>query len=270
VPSTDQANQNVNEDRLIELESRLIEQEHRITHIVYNFSFQKKMFPNPNDPRRLACSRAVIWRIFSAPTTFLAGSGIIGGLTLGILLWQTFLQRENNQLLQRQLQPNVEIYASSSSDKFNAHSMEFEFMIFNPGTEPCYIETGQWVADGKDIGHGHGVIRPVGNRVVPSKTMELIRLIIDDDIDLSEVINGSYVVPSEQLERLGADYLVGIEFDVIARIPTTQKMAGKFKCVLRKFAWFDSQTIISRIEPKIPLRLQVSEAFIPPDPSKYR
>lgn len=110
----------------------------------------------------------------------------------------------------------------------------------------------------------------MGNRVVPSKSLQLVRLVIDDDIDLSKVLAGSYIVHSEQLALFGDNYLVGIEFEVIARVPTTQTVAGRFKCEVRDFPGNDEVRIRTDLVPQKPVRLEVSDAFIPPDHSKQQ
>ena len=62
----------------VELEGKLLAQEHRLFHILRNW-LTRKEFPD-GDPRRAACTDALLWRMVIALTPALAitGGGLIG------------------------------------------------------------------------------------------------------------------------------------------------------------------------------------------------
>lgn len=87
------------EQKLIKLEAKILEQEHRPFRILWNF-FTRKNY-DKNDPRRLAVYKSVFFRFFTSPTT-LAGGGIIGILTLIFMFQQNMLFKDQNELLKYQ------------------------------------------------------------------------------------------------------------------------------------------------------------------------
>ena len=94
---------NNTEEKLIQLEKKLIEQEHRPTHILFNF-FNRKKYPK-NDERRKATKKALIWRLLFSPTVIATTSGgIIAFATLFFLFWQNSLLTDQNNLIQDQNQ----------------------------------------------------------------------------------------------------------------------------------------------------------------------
>lgn len=94
---------NHTEERLIQLEKKLIEQEHRPTHILFNFFNRKKY--SKNDQRRKATKKALVWRLLFSPTVIATTSGgTIAITTLFFLFWQNTLLRDQNNLIQDQNQ----------------------------------------------------------------------------------------------------------------------------------------------------------------------
>jgi len=65
------------EDNFNKIEAQLIEQEHRPFRLIWNFFNRKKKWPNENDPRRKAASKAIFWRLLASPTTIAFATGSI-------------------------------------------------------------------------------------------------------------------------------------------------------------------------------------------------
>ncbi|MEM9884368.1 MAG: pentapeptide repeat-containing protein [Bacteroidota bacterium] len=85
------------EERLKELEANLIEQEHRPLKLLSNYLNRKRQWGGDvNDVRRIAASRALIWRLFSSPTSVIIGAGSLVTLFTIYFLWQ------QNKLIQQQ------------------------------------------------------------------------------------------------------------------------------------------------------------------------
>lgn len=91
------------EERVEELELKIIEQEHRIIPAIVNYWKARKEL-NHNDPKRLAAFKALIWQIFFSPTTVVVTGGIIGLATLIAFIWQNNLISEQNSFLRQQLE----------------------------------------------------------------------------------------------------------------------------------------------------------------------
>lgn len=89
------------ENRLIELEAKLLEQEHRPFHLVFNFLNRKKW--NENDVRRKAVSKAIIIRLLFSPASVLIFSGgFLGFLSIFFLYQQNQLLRNQNYRIEQQ------------------------------------------------------------------------------------------------------------------------------------------------------------------------
>lgn len=89
------------EKKMIELEKNLIEQEHRPLHIITNY-LKREQYAK-KDPRRLATSKAFVWRLLFSPTTMAAATGgTIAIVSIFYLAWQTHLLRDQNQLIKNQ------------------------------------------------------------------------------------------------------------------------------------------------------------------------
>jgi hypothetical protein len=83
----------------VETESNFIGQEHRFWRIVYNFWTRTERFPDPKDPRRVACVRAFCWNLFFSPFTIATAGGLVSTFTLWLLWQQNQLLQENNSLV---------------------------------------------------------------------------------------------------------------------------------------------------------------------------
>lgn len=69
--------------KIEQLESQLLEQDHRLMRVLYNF-FVIRPTLNSKDPKRLAIAKSLIWRFFSARTV--AGVGFSLVAVLGVIL----------------------------------------------------------------------------------------------------------------------------------------------------------------------------------------
>ncbi|WP_109300156.1 hypothetical protein [Aquimarina sp. AU474] len=108
-------------NKLADLEVRLLEQEHRPLIIIKNF-INRRQWPK-NDPRRKAVFASMIWRLFFSPAVIAASGGFIALVSLGVLVWQTTILREQNNKIVEQ---NYLVEAQRRS------SLQFELSeIFN-------------------------------------------------------------------------------------------------------------------------------------------
>ncbi|AXT63091.1 hypothetical protein D1816_22995 [Aquimarina sp. AD10] len=87
--------------RITDLEKELIEQEHRPIRIVSNYLKRRQY--TKDDPRRLATTKAIIWRLLFSPAILATTTG--GGLTLATIIFmmiQTELLSDQNSLIKDQ------------------------------------------------------------------------------------------------------------------------------------------------------------------------
>jgi hypothetical protein len=86
----------------VDLEARLISQEHRGFHVVKTFVERRKW--EEGDARRDAARSALIWWALSPTTAGIAIGGVVAVGSLIALLWQNLLMVEQNSFLQQQIQ----------------------------------------------------------------------------------------------------------------------------------------------------------------------
>lgn len=92
-------------DAIIQLEAKLVEQEHRLIPTWYNFFSKRAKWKSsdPNDPRIKAAWIAALFRLFPSSTVLAIGAGVIGGLfTFAVLVWQGYLVMQQNQIMRKQ------------------------------------------------------------------------------------------------------------------------------------------------------------------------
>lgn len=90
------------EKKLLELEARIVEQEHRLFPVLNNFFITRRKWTE-DDPRRDAAVKALLWRIFFSPGTVAVTGAGIGLVTLAVMVWQNFLIKEQNQYFREQI-----------------------------------------------------------------------------------------------------------------------------------------------------------------------
>ena len=91
-------------NKIIEIEAKILEQEHRPFSLIWNFINRKKRY-NQNDPRRKAVTKAIIWRLFFSPTTIaFTLSGVLAYATLFFLAKQNDILENQNILIAQQIQ----------------------------------------------------------------------------------------------------------------------------------------------------------------------
>ncbi len=90
----------IDQDKLLQIEARLLEQEHRPFSLLKNFFNRKKW--DKQDPRRKAVKVAILWRLFFSPGTVAAAGGFIAILSLMVLVWQTRVLIEQNEKINDQ------------------------------------------------------------------------------------------------------------------------------------------------------------------------
>lgn len=91
------------EEKLEKVEAELLEQEHRPLRLLWNFWNRKKIWKNPDDHRRAATKKALLWRLFFSPTTIALGSGgLVAVLTLMFLSRQTDAIENQTTILDQQ------------------------------------------------------------------------------------------------------------------------------------------------------------------------
>ncbi|GAB5404292.1 MAG: hypothetical protein Aurels2KO_25230 [Aureliella sp.] len=142
------------ERKVSKLEARLIEQEHRPSHILLNVLRRKEMYPDKNDPRRIATIKSLAFRLLTSPA---ASAGGLAVVSAAILIWHGWLIAENNdaalesnrmlarsnELLADQTRKVVEaavIYVAGSVEEPPDHlRFNLELSLINSGTEPLQL-----------------------------------------------------------------------------------------------------------------------------------
>jgi len=89
------------ESRLDALESGLVEQDHRLFNVLENFFIKRKTW-EPDDPKRKAATKALLWRLFFSPATVAATGGIVAAITVILLFQQNSILIEQNNLIKEQ------------------------------------------------------------------------------------------------------------------------------------------------------------------------
>ncbi|MDM3872038.1 pentapeptide repeat-containing protein [Porticoccus sp. W117] len=89
------------EERLDILETRLIEQDHRLLHVLNNFFIQRRDWPK-GDPRRTAAFKALLHRLFFSPSTVATAGSLIAVASLIVLFQQNAILFDQNQLISDQ------------------------------------------------------------------------------------------------------------------------------------------------------------------------
>jgi uncharacterized protein YjbI with pentapeptide repeats len=83
------------------LEAKLIEQEHRIFSVLWNF-FVKRSSWEKGDPRRSAAVKAFLWQFISPGSVVAITGGLIAAFSLIVLIWQTQLTEKQTNALDQQ------------------------------------------------------------------------------------------------------------------------------------------------------------------------
>ncbi len=83
------------EQKLLDLESKLIEQEHRPITLIWNYLKRKTKWEK-GDKRRNAATRAILWRLFFSPTTLAVVSGGF------MAIFSIYFLYQQNQILNTQ------------------------------------------------------------------------------------------------------------------------------------------------------------------------
>jgi len=101
------------DQRITKLEEQIVDQEHRLFPVLKNFFIDRRSWP-PSDPRRAASARALIWALFFSPGTVVFAGGVTALATLGVLVWQNTLIREQNTYFRDQIsQQQIQIEAQN-------------------------------------------------------------------------------------------------------------------------------------------------------------
>ncbi len=90
------------QDQLDRIEKELIEQEHRPIKLISNYIDRKEKWPDDESKQRSA-KKAIVWRFFFSPAVIAFTGGSLAFLTLGALVWQNYIMKEQNEFLRRQL-----------------------------------------------------------------------------------------------------------------------------------------------------------------------
>ena len=101
----------------IELEAKLIEQDHRAYPVIRKFLYRHKRW-STDDPRHYAAIWAFAMWAISPGTIALASAAIGGSIGLGLTYWQTHLLSEQNELVRQEveeLQESIEIQGNQST-----------------------------------------------------------------------------------------------------------------------------------------------------------
>lgn len=115
------------ERRLLELEAKLIEQDHRLVPVLHYFFAKRRALPK-DDPRREASLRAVLWRILSPQTVATAGIGVASVFGL-VLAYQanSLLSQQNakidvqNQLAEAARRSSLIVELTSINERIDSY-----------------------------------------------------------------------------------------------------------------------------------------------------
>lgn len=112
---------------LVDIEARLIEQDHRLFQVAKNFIFRKKW--ETHDPRRTAAISAVLWQVFSPATAAIAGSTAVAIASLIFAVMQTRSISEQTQLMSKQ-------FVADADGNKRQRETELTEMLFPPADSP--------------------------------------------------------------------------------------------------------------------------------------
>ena len=117
----------------VELEALIVEQEHRPFHLLRNFLFRKKRFPE-GDPRRDAARHAVLWAIVRqfSPASPVAATAIS---TLALVLSIVFLYKQNQIVDQ---QKRIEAHDLL----FQTNTELLKILLEHPSLRLCFEDDG--------------------------------------------------------------------------------------------------------------------------------
>tara|TARA_R110002167_G_scaffold21385_1_gene77784 strand:- start:4223 stop:5434 length:1212 start_codon:yes stop_codon:yes gene_type:complete len=110
------------EERVKEIEKNLVEQEHRPIHVISNYFFRKKKWPT-NEGLQIASKKALIWRLFFSPAVIAGTGGIVAIITIGVLVWQTKVVIDQNDIIQEQ---NIFFRQQILSDQMSANKTIYQ------------------------------------------------------------------------------------------------------------------------------------------------
>ena len=88
------------EEKVNDLEVKLIAQEHRIIPAIKNL-FESLVYPK-KDPRKVAALNAFLWRVLFSPKTVAVAGGLLGLASLVFLGWQNLIIKDQNGLIETQ------------------------------------------------------------------------------------------------------------------------------------------------------------------------
>lgn len=101
--SEEERNSEIVEQRLNELEAKILEQEHRPFMLITNYINRKRRWKDKHDKRRSAVKKAILWRLFFSPTVIaIATGGLLGYFSLFFMWKQTQLFNRQNELFELQ------------------------------------------------------------------------------------------------------------------------------------------------------------------------
>jgi hypothetical protein len=181
-----------NEDRADEIETQLIEQEHRLPHILYRFFYRKSLYPNKKS-QQTATGKAVIWGIVFSPATIAVGGGIAALITAWLMYQQTSIMRQTADPTNR-VQVKVDQIALVKND-----GLQLTVAFSNAGNFPVYLEDLHCVllyrmrhanVDGtlneasQQSMYYKSTLLPIDNRVVAPKSFDVVRYQMPNSADL--------------------------------------------------------------------------------------
>lgn len=115
------------ERRLLELEAKLVEQDHRLVPVLHYFFTKRRALPR-DDPRRDASMRALLWRLLSPQTAATVGIGVASVMGL-VLAYQanSLLSQQNakidvqNQLAEAARRSSLIVELTSINERIDAY-----------------------------------------------------------------------------------------------------------------------------------------------------
>ena len=127
-------------DKIKKIEADLIEQEHRLIHIVTNFWNREERWPKHDDIRRAASKKAILWRLFCSPSTVVVSGGIIALISMFVLIDQNKIIEEQNIIISEQnanlikqirLDTKFELEKNLYSKEYNEHKRYLDIIAYH-------------------------------------------------------------------------------------------------------------------------------------------
>ncbi|MDD2760075.1 MAG: pentapeptide repeat-containing protein [Methylomonas sp.] len=125
-------------EKEIELEAKLLEQEHRLFHVLWNFFVTKKSW-GKSDPRYISANKAILYRLLLSPAVVSTASGGAALFSVFLVLHQNDLMSKQNDLMEDQnkyFKQQIEF----QSDQWNSQQINIYISTLYDKENNCLVE----------------------------------------------------------------------------------------------------------------------------------